>query len=331
MSRDHAAHATEVAERLSDYSPERATFLDDVIRGLSQTPRRLPSKYFYDQHGSQLFDAICELDEYYPTRTELAIMRAHVREMVAAVGAGSVLIEYGSGSSLKTRILLEHLVSPAGYAPVDISLEHLTSSAAALASEFPRVPIYPICADFTAAYALPDEFPADARRVIYFPGSTIGNFPPEAARVFLGHLGDICGPTGGALIGIDRQKSTVVLEAAYNDAKGVTAEFNLNLLARINRELGADFDLGGFAHVAEYDVERGCIEMRLRSERAQRVHLGGQQFDFRPGDTIHTEYSYKYTLPGFERLAQSAGFVMRTTWSDPDQLFSVVYLERAAH
>ena len=314
------------AKTLADYAPDVAQLRADVVAGLSLPQKRLPSKYFYDERGSQLFDRICELEEYYPTRTELAIMHAHVGEMIERIGPGALLIEYGSGSSLKTRILLDHLERPAGYAPVDVSREHLLATAEALAAEYPHVPIHPVCADFTGAYELPAFATEGARRVVYFPGSTIGNFPPEAAQRLLAHLAHVCGRGGGALIGIDLQKSPAVLEAAYNDAEGVTAEFNLNLLERIDRELGADFDLRRFAHRAFYNRERGCIEMHLESLADQKVSIGDRIFAFRAGETIHTELSYKYTREGFAALAARAGLTLVEEWTDPAKLFAVVYL-----
>ncbi|WP_428268547.1 L-histidine N(alpha)-methyltransferase [Haliangium sp.] len=322
-------HSSNVADALSDYAPELDEFRADVLRGLAQPQKRLPSKYFYDERGSQLFDRICELDEYYPTRTELAIMSDYVDEMVAAIGPDVLLIEYGSGSSVKTRILLDHLPALAGYAPVDISKEHLAQTSEALAGAYPHIPVYPICADFTGTYELPANAPASARRVVYFPGSTIGNFTADAAQAFLGHIAEVCGAGGGVLIGIDRQKPVSVLEAAYNDAEGVTAAFNLNLLARINRELGADFELARFAHRAAYDADRGCVEMYLVSMVDQFVTVAGHRFPFRAGETIHTEYSHKYTIEGFRALAAPAGLSVTQVWSDPREYFSVLYLEVA--
>lgn len=311
----------------SAQAPQRADFQGDVLAGLALPQKRLPSKYFYDARGSQLFDRICELEEYYPTRTELAIMRAHAAEMAARVGPGSLIIEYGSGSSIKTRLLLDHLDRPAGYAPVDVSREHLLAASEALAAEYPHVSVFPICADFTAAYELPEIAAEVSRRVVYFPGSTIGNFPPSAAQALLGHIARVCGPGGGALVGIDLQKSVQVLEAAYNDALGVTAAFNKNLLARINRELGGNFDLARFAHRAFYNTALGCIEMHLESLVDQQVTIGGRRFAFRAGETIHTELSYKYTLDGFAALAARAGLKIEQVWTDPASLFAVVYLE----
>lgn len=322
-------------EPLIDLAPDLTAFRADVLAGLAQPQKRLPSKYFYDERGSRLFDRICELDEYYPTRTELAIMRAHAADMAACMGPRCLIIEYGSGSSIKTRILLDHAERPAGYAPLDVSRKHLLAASAALAAEYPHIVVFPICADFTAEYELPENDATGpggskiARRVVYFPGSTIGNFPPAAAQSLLAHIARVCGPGGGALVGIDLQKPVAVLEAAYNDAQGVTAAFNRNLLARINRELGGNFDLQRFAHRAFYDSARGCIEMHLESLSDQDVIIGDQRFAFRTGETIHTEFSYKYTLEGFTAMAARAGLEARQSWTDPDHLFAVVYLESA--
>ncbi len=313
--------------QVSDFGPAVDEFRADVLRGLSREQKQLPSKYFYDERGSQLFDKICELEEYYPTRTELAIMRTHIRTMIDVIGPDALLIEYGSGSSTKTRTLLDHLEKPVGYAPVDISKEHLALACDAIADEYPNIPVYPICADFTGTYELPREVRDVGRRIVYFPGSTIGNFRPDAAVDFLGHIAEVCGPYGGLLIGFDLKKSPEVIETAYNDAKGVTADFNLNLLKRINRELGADFDLGQFSHRAFYNRDEGCIEMHLESLERQTVAIGDRQFSFAPGETVRTEYSYKYTVEGLGNLAAQAGLTITQFWTDDKRLFGVGYLE----
>ena len=273
-----------------------------------------------------LFDRICELEEYYPTRTELAILRAHAREMAAAIGEDCDLIELGSGSSLKTRLLLERMRRPRAYLPVDISREHLERSAQALADRFPGLRVLPVHADFTAPFALPDTGDPRARRVVYFPGSTIGNFTPDAARGLLSEVAALVGEGGGLLIGFDLEKDASVLLPAYNDRKGVTAAFNLNILRRINRELEADFDLDAFAHRAIYvrDLER--VEMHLVSRRPQVVRVSGRPIAFEEGETIHTESSHKYPLDHIRRMTADAGFTLENQWIDALGYFSVQYL-----
>lgn len=304
--------------------PDAARFRREVLRGLRREPKELPCKYFYDERGSRLFEEICELEEYYLTRTELAIIRRHVAAMAACLGPGCCLIEFGSGSSRKTRLLLDHMEAPAAYLPLDISETALEASARALAAEHPGLNVLSVCADFTHPFDLP-ELPA-ARRAVYFPGSTIGNFgPPEAGRL-LRRIRRLCGRGGGLLIGYDLKKDTAVLEAAYNDRRGVTAEFNLNLLRHINRELGADFALDAFRHLAFYNAEQGRIEMHLVSTRPQTVRIGRARIDLAEGERIRTEYSYKYAVEEFSALAATAGLEPRQTWTDPARLFCVQYL-----
>jgi dimethylhistidine N-methyltransferase len=309
---------------LIDYHPETASIRDEVLEGLQQTPKQLPSKLFYDAEGSRLFDQICALPEYYPTRTEMSIMRRRIDAMAARIGTHAMLVEYGSGSSLKTRILLDHLDDLAGYVPIDISKAHLLQSAEALAEAYPELPIVPVCADYTTTFALPD-LGAD-RTTVYFPGSTIGNFEPGPARDFMERIAAIEGTGGGLLIGVDLQKDVDTLEAAYDDAQGVTAAFNKNVLARINRELDGTFDLDRFQHRAFYNADEGRIEMHLVSLTDQRVTVDDVEVDFDAGETICTEYSYKYTLDGFAELADRAGFAVTDVWTDADDLFSVQYL-----
>jgi dimethylhistidine N-methyltransferase len=304
-------------------------FLADVLAGLRSPRKTLPCKYFYDERGSALFERICDLEEYYPTRTELAILRAHGGEMADALGPACLLVEYGSGSSAKTRLLLDRLARPAGYVPVDISREHLLRTAERLRADYPRLPVLPVAADFTAAFALPRTQRPARRRVVYFPGSTIGNFGPREAVALLRGVASLCGHGGGLLIGIDLRKQREVLERAYDDALGVTAAFNLNLLARINRELGADFDLARFAHRALWRDAASRIEMHLVSREEQRVRLAGETFQFRAGETICTEHSHKYTVEGFGALAARGGLAQRRVWTDAAQRFSVQYLEVA--
>ncbi len=317
--------AAAVFPELRDYEPERDCFLSDVLEGLSRPQKALPCKYLYDAQGSALFDRICELDEYYPTRTELGILRRHAGAMAAALGPRCLLIEYGSGSSVKTELLLAQLESPAAYVPVDISREHLLRAAAALAARHARLRVLPVCADFTRRFAVPAVSWA-ARRVAYFPGSTIGNFAPAEARKFLTQVAEQCGAGGALLIGVDLEKSRAILEPAYDDALGVTAEFNRNLLRRANRELGADFDVAAFDHRAFWNRSEGRIEMHLVSRRDQVVALAGRRFAFARGETIHTENSYKYDLAGFAALARSAGFEVERVWTDDARLFSVQLL-----
>lgn len=311
--------------RSQEHAPQKADFRAQVLHGLGQSRKHLPCKFFYDRRGSQLFDQICELPEYYLTRTELGILEAHVQEMADAIGARCLLVEYGSGSSRKIRLLLDHLRDPAAYVPFDISREHLLDAAARLAAAYPRLNILPVCADYTRPFELP-ACDGASRTVVYFPGSTIGNFDPHEARAFLRAAADRCGPGGGLLIGVDLKKDPAVLHAAYNDAAGVTAAFNLNLLVRINRELDGNFNLDRFAHYAFYNPRLGRIEMHLISQADQVVTIGGHRIAFGEGETIFTEGSYKYTLGEFQSLARSSGWEVQTVWTDPRELFSVQYL-----
>ena len=308
-----------------DQAPATESFRDAALRGLQKPQKQIPSKFFYDARGSKLFDKICELDEYYPTRTEIAIMRQNVEAMVEAIGPRARLVEYGSGSSLKTRILLDHLDDLASYVPVDISKSHLLESAEALAEDYPNLSIQPVCADYTTPFELPEP-PLPARRTVgYYPGSTIGNFQRNEARDFLRHIAEAVGETGGLLIGVDLKKDIEVLKAAYDDSEGVTAAFNKNLLRRMNRELDATFDLDAFEHRPVWNEERGCMESHLRSKNTQTVRVAGERVSFEKGETIHTEDSHKYTLDGFADLAASAGFRVETVWTDERSYFSVQY------
>lgn len=309
---------------LIDYCPEADTFLEDVHEGLGQAQKTIPSKFFYDARGSQLFEEITELPAYYPTRTEMAIMERFIGEMVARIGRQCLLVEYGSGSSLKTRILLDNLIDPVGYVPIDISREHLMQSAAVLKERYPHLHILPVCADYTTDFHLPDI--EGARPVVFFPGSTIGNFTPEEATDFLQHLAEVVGPGGGLLIGVDLRKDVSVIEAAYNDAQGVTAAFNKNMLVRINEELGGTFHLDRFQHRAFFNESHSRIEMHLVSLGNQCVRVGEMQIPFRDGETILTEYSYKYSLEHFAALAAHAGFNVEQVWTDARDYFSVQYL-----
>jgi len=306
---------------------ETRAFREDVINGLSQSPKQLKCKYLYDKRGSELFDAICETNEYYLTRTELAIMHEHGQQMATAIGSHALVIELGSGSSLKTPLLLEHLQSPAAYVPVDIAEQHLLAAADAIAARFPEIPVMPVCADFTQPFAVPEPPQPVRRRAVYFPGSTIGNFEPDHARKLLTQIADLVGRNGGLLVGFDLQKDVDTLEAAYNDHEGVTATFNRNLLVRMKNELGAEVSVEQFNHRAEYNAKRGRIESYLVSAASQRIAIGEHRFSFEPGERIHSENSYKYTLESFTQLAQACGFARSRIWTDPNVWFAVGLFE----
>ncbi len=297
----------------------------EVIEGLSRANKQISPKYFYDERGSELFGQICQLEEYYLTRTELAIMRDHAAEMAALAGPRCLLIEYGCGNCQKTCLLLDELSRPAAFVPIDISGEHLRRTAIDLLARYPDLEVLPVCADFTGDFRLPKCRAPVARRVGYFPGSTIGNLTPPRAGKFLAGVARRVGRGGGLLIGVDLKKDVTTLQRAYNDSKGVTAAFNLNLLAHINRELDADFRLDRFRHRAFYNAEEGRIEMHLESIPDQTVEVSGAEFTFTAGETIHTESSYKYQLDEFESLATDAGFDVAGVWTDPRQWFSVQY------
>lgn len=310
---------------LVDQAPATDSFRGAVLDGLQKSRKKIPSKFMYDERGSKLFDQICELEEYYPTRTEIGIMQDHVDAMVEAIGSQARLVELGSGSSLKTRILLDHLEDLVVYVPIDISRAHLVQAAEQIAADYPEVPVQPLCADYTSTFDLPEPPRPAARTVVYYPGSTVGNFRPEAAQAFLGRIADAMPPSAGLLIGVDLKKEVDVLEAAYNDAEGVTAEFNINLLRRINRELDANFDLDRFEHRGVWNEEEGCMESFLRSTTRQTVTVDGRSFSFEEGETIHTEYSYKYTTDEFADLVGKAGFSVEQVWTDERDYFSVQY------
>jgi dimethylhistidine N-methyltransferase len=303
----------------------KRNFRDEVLSGLSKSPRRLPYKFFYDEHGAQLFQQICDLPEYYITRTEIEILRLYGSEMANALGPEIELIGLGTGAGTKTRILLEELSEPRVYVPIDISKEQLDRSAARFRKMFPNLQILPVAADYLEPFELPLPRQLSSRSVVYFPGSTIGNFEPDAAGEFLTRLVELAGEGGGLLIGVDLQKDRHVIEAAYNDSAGVTAKFNKNLLARINRELGADFNLAHWQHYAVYDPAEGRIEIYLLSETNQTVKIGDRAFQFRAGEKILTEYSYKHTIGGFITLARQAGFHFEQVWTDDARWFGVFY------
>lgn len=300
----------------------------EIVEGLSQSQKTISPKYFYDERGSRLFDQITELPEYYLTDAELEIMRTHVDEMAELIGKTASLIEFGSGSSLKTRILLEGLKDLAAYVPVDISEEHLYASAQKLRAEFPGLDVRPVVADFTKTFSLPTPTIMPVKNVVYFPGSTIGNFEHAMAMELLRVMYEEAGDKGALLIGVDLQKDPDVIDRAYNDSAGVTAEFNLNMLRHLNRSYGANFDLDSFEHSAVYDEDRGRVVIELISQAKQTVELGDTEFQLADGETILTEYSHKYTLDGFAEMARAAGFSVEKVWMDADRLFSVQYCVR---
>lgn len=308
-----------------DAPPMTDPFLDDVLAGLSSSPRSIPCKYFYDARGSALFDEITRLAEYYPTRTETAILNEHAPAMARAIGPDAVLIEPGSGSSTKTRLLLDHLDRPAAYVPIDISEQHLLETAATLRTEYPHLTILPLAGDFSNHLALP-ELPPHRRRVVYFPGSTIGNFDHDEASEFLHEAARTAGPGGALLIGVDLKKDPAILERAYDDEQGVTAAFNRNLLERIVRELDADLDPDAFEHRAVWNEDASRVELFLVAARDQQISVAGHTFDLARGEAIHTENSHKYSVDAFARLAAPAGFTLEHQWLDDDELFSVLFL-----
>jgi len=303
------------------FEEQTSALARDVVDGLSQHPKRLPPKYFYDAAGSELFEQITLLPEYYPTRTELGILRERGSAIAAFVPNGAALVEFGAGATTKVRLLLNECAF-AAYVPVDISGDFLKAQADALRRDFPRLAVLPVTADFTAPFALPETI-AGKPKVGFFPGSTIGNFEPHEACAFLRTARDILGQNAGMIVGVDLEKDDRVLYEAYNDKAGVTARFNLNLLNRINRELGGNFDASAFTHRAIYNRERHRIEMHLISRKAQTVRVLGRSFSFRAGETIHTENSYKYSLERFAALARGSGWTPRACWTDGAGMFSV--------
>jgi dimethylhistidine N-methyltransferase len=317
----------DLLQSFDDLAPEPDDFLAEVKRGLSQQPKTLPCKFFYDERGSALFDAICEQPEYYPTRTEIALLEAIADDLARHIGPHAHLIEYGCGSVKKVRPLLDALEEPAAYVAVDISREHLLGAARLLAEDYPDLDVHAVCADFTKPFEVrPPVDRPDARRVGFFPGSTLGNFQPDDARRFLSNAVKVLGSGGAMVIGIDLKKDTAILDAAYNDSQGVTASFNLNLLRRINEELGANFDVGQFRHRAHYNADAGRVEMHLYSMAAQDVRVDGATFRFAEGESIHTENSHKYSVEDFRALARGAGFEPVEVWTDAERLFSIHYM-----
>ncbi len=309
--------------RYYNFLGETASFRDEVLAGLALPQKSIPPKYFYDERGSKLFEAICELPEYYPTRTEMAIMERCIGEVVRLLGPDTQLVEFGSGAGVKTRLLIEHL-EPSLYVPVEIAESALREACTDLSRRFPWLNVNAVVADFARPLKLPEFLGVPIKRkVVYFPGSTIGNFTPGEASRFLANVRETVGSGGILVIGVDLKKDKPTLDAAYDDAQGITAQFNLNLLARINRELDGDFQLKRFRHKAFYDEGRGRIEMHLESLYQQHVHVAGQRFEFKAGETIHTEISCKYTIDEFRRLAALARFHAEAVWTDPANLFAV--------
>ena len=313
------------AKRLKEAANEE---LEAVLDGLSRDQKQISSKYFYDEKGSELFEAITHLPEYYLTETEFGIMTTHVAEMADCIGPVASLIEFGSGASRKVRLLLDNLHEPAAYVPVDISAEFLAGVAEELSADYPAIEILPVAADFTRPFALPNPKVMPLRNIVYFPGSTIGNFTPEGALNLLKVMHHEAGEDGGLLIGIDLQKDKAVIERAYNDAAGVTAQFNLNALSHLNHLFGADFDVATYRHEAVYNDAQGRIEMYLVSDRDQIVTVGKRQFGIREGERILTEYSHKYTLESFGKMLAATGFTMDQVWTDANEWFAVLYCRR---
>lgn len=306
-----------------EHDSEEYDFLEEITSGLLETPKRLSPKFFYDEKGSQLFTEITRQPEYYLTRTEVQLLNEYADEIRSLIGDDFTLIEYGSGSSEKIRILLEQL-RPSIYAPVDISRDYLAQAAKALAAEYPWLEVHATCADFTSGFSLP--FKNNQRRVAFFPGSSIGNFERSEAASFLKRIRKLVGDRGSLLLGVDLVKDVDTLNRAYNDEAGVTAEFNLNILQHLNREYGADFDAAGFEHQAFFNEQQSCIQMFLVSQREQSVRINGDVVNFVEGEKIHTENSHKYTREQVVRLAASAGFSNVRDWTDKDELFGLYYL-----
>lgn len=322
----HDRFVAETSLKVHDQRPATDTLEAEILRGLQMPTKTLPTKLFYDRRGSELFDEITHLDEYYPTRTETAILQRHIDEISRCIGSSAVLIEYGSGSSQKTRILLDNLIDPAAYVPIDISAEHLSHAVEKLRIRYPQLDVLPVTADYMQTIELPVSNSDSSRRVVFFPGSTIGNFQPDEALAFLRRVADTCGHNGGLLIGVDLKKDPVILHRAYNDSLGITAEFNLNILAHLNREFATGFQLDQFRHYAYYNAPEGRIEMHLVNLADQRIHWQDQHINLRQGESIWTESSYKYTIEEFIDLSARAGFSAIKSWTDEEKLFSVHFL-----
>lgn len=325
MSDNQAALAEETEIQFYDFHPEMSDFYSEIVEGLQAEPKKIPPKFFYDEIGSRLFEQICQLPEYYPTRTEQQILKDNADGIAKIIGEHHYIIEPGCGSCEKIKLLLETL-KPDAYVPMDISKDFLQESAQAIANEYPWLDVHAACVDFTEPMDLP-FCPEEARKLAFFPGSSIGNFEPTQAQIFLHHVLDMVGPGGGMLIGVDLKKDEYKLRNAYNDDAGVTADFNLNLLSRINTELDANFELDHFDHHAFYNADAGRIEMHLVSQKSQQISIGDHLISFETGETIHTESSYKYTIEEFQKLGSDAGFMSVHVWTDPKNLFSVHYFE----
>lgn len=300
---------------------------EEILAGLSKSQKQLPSKYFYDARGSDLFEQITRVDEYYLTRCEKKILRENITEIARRFGEDVMLIELGSGSSYKTRFLLEELSALSTYIPVDISEEFLLKTVNQLRREYPKLSIIPVFADYTSHFELPVPVDSKQKQVVFFPGSTIGNFDPQSARTFIGNVADITDESSEMLIGVDLKKDREILEDAYNDSEGITAAFNKNMLVRLNREFDAGFDMDAFTHKAFYNEEAGRVEMHLVSSQKQKVTISGTTFQFAEGETIHTENSYKYSLDEFEELV-SKWYSVEKVWTDEKDYFSLQYLKK---
>jgi len=306
-----------------DHQPSVLSLREEVLHGLARCPKSIPPKFFYDEQGSRLFDRICEQPEYYPTRTEIALLKDNAEEIAELIGADCTLIELGSGSNQKVRMLL-NIIKPAAYVPIDISRDYLLQQAQAVAADYPWLRVFAACADFCQTLQLP-QAAGGARKIAFFPGSSIGNFEPAEALRLLRNIARLVQGDGGLLVGADLKKAPGILNAAYNDAQGITAAFNLNLLRRINRELDGDFAVDRFSHQAYYNEQRGRVEMHLASRMEQTVQVAGERFHFAPRETIHTENSYKYDVEEFKALVESAGFELARLWHDPQGRFGVFF------
>jgi len=314
---------------LHDFKPSRERFYSDVLSGLQKPQKEIPSKYFYDEQGSKLFECICTLEEYYIPCIEASIMQTNISEMVELIGSRVLLVEYGCGACMKVRGLLDHLHDPVAYVPIDISREQLLRVTQDLSVSYPDLEVLPVCADYTSSFEIPVAKRKWDRMVVYFPGSTISNFDILSGKHFLKHIANICGQGGALLIGVDLKKDPAVLHSAYNDNRRVTAAFNLNLLQRINRELNCDFQVDMFEHYAFYNPRKGRVEMHLVSQREQSIYLDSTTINFAKGESIWTESSYKFTLNEFAQMATAAGFKVERVWTDDQQWFSVQYLVAA--
>ena len=304
---------------------DRAT-RDEVLEGLRAELKTLPPKLFYDRRGAELFEKICELPEYYLTRSELEILTSHASDIATLVGARCAVIEYGSGAGTKARLLLDALESPVAYVPVDISRAQLAEVSSSMSADYPRLAVTPVCADYTSRFELPDILPRELKRLAFFPGSTIGNFHPDEAVAFLKHIRELVGERGALVLGVDRRKSSAVLNAAYNDSAGITAEFNLNILRNLNRDLRAEFDLDSFQHVAFFNEAQSRVEMHLESVRDQTVCIAGEAIHFAKNERIWTESSYKYSREALDELLDASGFKAAKLWTDNEERFWVAYL-----